>query len=109
VQKYCSVTNHIWVGLHVSFNNEAWKRLPPDLQEMAHKHFSAAALAERDDWQVMNKTEIETLTKGGLSFNTPDTKPFQDMLRKAGFYPDCKKQMGDEAWNLLEKYTGPLA
>jgi TRAP-type transport system periplasmic protein len=109
VQKYCSITNHIWVGLHVSFNNDAWKRLPPDLQEMAHKHFSAAALAERDDWQVMNKTEIDNLTKGGLTFNMPDTKPFQEMLRKAGFYPECKKQMGDEAWNLLEKYTGPLA
>src|SRR6201986_1064362 len=66
VQKYCSLTHHIWVGLHVSFNNDAWKRLPPDLQEMAHKHFNAAAMAERDDWQVMNKTEIDTLTKGGL-------------------------------------------
>ena len=30
-------------------------------------------------------------------------------LSKSGFYPDVKKQMGDEAWNLLEKYVGPLA
>jgi TRAP-type transport system periplasmic protein len=109
VQKYCSMTNHIWVGLHVVFNNEAWKRLPPDLQELAYKHFTAAAFAERDDWQVMDKTEIDKLTKGGLTFNTPDTKPFQEVLRKSGFYPDVKKQMGDEAWSLLEKYTGPLA
>lgn len=28
VQKYCSMTNHIWVGLHISFNTAAWKRLP---------------------------------------------------------------------------------
>jgi tripartite ATP-independent transporter DctP family solute receptor len=109
VQKYCSMTNHIWVGLHIAFNPAAWKALPPDLQELAHKHFSAAAMTERDDWQVMNKSEIDKLTKGGLTFNTPDTKPFQEALRKAGFYPDVKKQMGDEAWGLLEKYTGPLA
>ncbi|MBV8775571.1 MAG: TRAP transporter substrate-binding protein [Alphaproteobacteria bacterium] len=109
VQKYCSMTNHIWVGLHVSFNTAAWKRLPADLQDMTRKHFSAAALAERDDWQVMDKTEIEKLTKGGLTFVRPDTKPFQEALRKSGFYPDVKKQMGDEAWGLLEKYTGPLA
>jgi TRAP-type transport system periplasmic protein len=109
VQKYCSMTNHIWVGLHVSFNNDAWKRLPPDMQELAHKHFTAGAMAERDDWQVMDKTEADKMTKAGMVFNTPDTKPFQEALRKAGFYPDVKKQMGDEAWGLLEKYTGPLA
>jgi tripartite ATP-independent transporter DctP family solute receptor len=109
VQKYCSMTNHIWVGLHISFNNDAWKRLPADLQELCHKHFSAAALAERDDWQVMDKTEIDKMTKAGLTFVHPDTKPFQDALKKSGFYPDCKKQMGDEAWALLEKYTGALA
>jgi tripartite ATP-independent transporter DctP family solute receptor len=109
VQKYCSMTNHIWVGLHAAFNVDAWKRLPPDLQELAHKRLSEAAIAERADWQVMDKTEIDKMTKGGLTFNTPDTKPFQEALRKSGFYPDVKKQMGDEAWGLLEKYTGALA
>src|ERR1700730_7077935 len=109
VQKYCSMTNHIWVGLHISFNPAAWKRLPPDLQELTHKRFSEAAIAERADWQGMEKTEIDKMTKAGLVFNSPDTKPFQEALRKSGFYPDVKKQMGDEAWALLEKYVGPLA
>jgi tripartite ATP-independent transporter DctP family solute receptor len=109
VQKYCSMTNHIWVGLHVSFNTAAWKRLPSDLQAIAYKNFSAAALAERADWQVMDKTEIDKMKAGGLTFNSPDTNPFQEALRKSGFYPDVKKQMGDQAWALLEKYVGPLA
>src|SRR5215469_12580919 len=108
VQKYCSMTNHIWVGLHIAFNNDAWGRLPADLQGLCHKHFSEAALAERDDWQVMDKTEIDKMTKAGLAFNEPDTRPFQEVLKKSGFYPDCKQQMGDEAWALLEKYTGAL-
>ena len=102
------MTNHIWVGLHISFNTAAWKRLPPDLQELAHKRFSEAALTERADWQVMDKTEIDKMAKAGLVFNTPDIKPFQETLRKSGFYPDVKKQMGYEAWGLLEKYVGPL-
>ena len=109
VQKYCSMTNHIWVGLHVSFNNAAWKRLPADVQAIAYKNFSAAAIAERADWQVMDKTESDKLKAGGLTFNTPDAKPFQEALRKSGFYPDVKKQMGDAAWAMLEKYVGPLA
>jgi tripartite ATP-independent transporter DctP family solute receptor len=109
VQKYCSMTNHIWVGLHVAFNNAAWKRLPADLQALTYKHYSAAAMVERADWQVMDQTEIDKLSKGGLIFSKPDTKPFREALRKSGFYPDVKKQMGDEAWGLLEKYVGPLA
>jgi tripartite ATP-independent transporter DctP family solute receptor len=108
VQKYCSMTNHLWVGLHVSFNNQAWKKLPSDLQALAYKHLSQAALTERADWQVMDKQEVKHLTEKGLVFNTPDTKPFQDALRKSGFYPDMKKKLGDKAWALLEKAVGPL-
>ena len=109
VQKFCSMTNHIWVGLHISVNTAAWKRLPGDIQAIAYKNFAAAAMDEREDWQKMDKTEIAKLTAGGLTFKTPDTKPFQEALRKSGFYPDMKKEMGDEAWGLLEKYVGPLA
>src|SRR5271163_4314223 len=65
VQKYCSITNHTWAGIHYSFNPDAWKRLPPNLQELTHKHFSAAALAERADWQVMDKTEMDKMTAAG--------------------------------------------
>ncbi|HZT89031.1 MAG TPA: TRAP transporter substrate-binding protein [Stellaceae bacterium] len=109
VQKYCSMTNHIWVGLHVAFNMAAWKRLPSELQEIAYRNFSQAALAERADWQSMNQTEMDGLREKGLVFNTPDIKPFRDALRDSGFYPDMKKQLGDQAWALLEKYVGSLA
>ncbi|HUA56622.1 MAG TPA: TRAP transporter substrate-binding protein [Candidatus Sulfotelmatobacter sp.] len=109
VEKYCSVTNHLWAGLHVSFNNQAWRKLPSDLQEIAYRNLSQAALTERADWQVMDKGEVKNLTEKGLAFNTPDTKPFQEALRKSGFYPDMKKQLGDRVWGLLEKAVGPLA
>jgi tripartite ATP-independent transporter DctP family solute receptor len=108
VEKYCSMTNHLWVGLHVSFNNQAWRKLPSNLQEIAYRNLSQAALTERDDWQVMDKGEVQKMTEKGLVFNTPDTKPFQEVLRKSGFYPDMKKKFGDKAWGLLEKSVGPL-
>ena len=109
VQKYCSITNHVWAGIHYSFSNPAWKRLPPDLQQLSEKHFSAAAMTEREDWQKMTKDETQNLTGKGMIFNTPDTKPFQEVLKKAGFFGEMKKKSGDKAWALLEKYTGPLA
>jgi TRAP-type transport system periplasmic protein len=109
VQKYCSLTNHTWAGLNISFSNIAWKRLPPDLQALSEKHFNAKALEERADWQVMTKKEIENLKGKGMVFNSPDPKPFQDALRKTDFYPQMKKKSGDQAWALLEKYVGNLA
>jgi tripartite ATP-independent transporter DctP family solute receptor len=109
VQKYCSLTNHIWAGLNISFSNIAWKKLPRDLQEMSEKHFNEKALQERDDWQKMTKDEIETLKGKGMVFNSPDPKQFQDALRRTDFYPEMKKKSGDKAWALLEGYVGNLA
>jgi tripartite ATP-independent transporter DctP family solute receptor len=109
VQKYCSLTNHVWAGIHYSFGNAAWQRLPSDLQQLADKEFNAKALLERADWQVMTNNETKKLEGKGMAFNSPDTKPFQDELRKSGFYADMKKKSGDQAWALLEQYVGPLA
>ncbi len=109
VQKYCSLTNHIWAGLNVSFSNIAWQRLPRDLQELSEKHFNAKALEERADWQVMTRKEIENLKSKGMTFNSPDAKLFQDALRKTDFYTQMKKKSGDKAWALLQGYVGNLA
>jgi TRAP-type transport system periplasmic protein len=108
VQKYCSLTNHVWAGFHVSFSPPAWKKLPPDLQEIVRRNFDAAAVAERQDFVVMTQTEQQNLATKGLTFNAPDLKPFREALAKSGFYPDMKKTAGDQAWGLLEKYVGPL-
>jgi tripartite ATP-independent transporter DctP family solute receptor len=109
VQKYCSVTNHVWACIHYSFGNPYWDKLPGDLKDLSIKHFTAAALTERDDWQKMTADETKNLTGKGMVFNTPDVKPFQEVLKKAGFYGDMQKKSGDKAWALLEKYVGPLA
>ena len=51
------------------------------------------------------KAQLEKLN---IVFNAPDKKPFRDTLKAAGFYAEWKGKFGDEAWGLLEKYTGPL-
>lgn len=109
VQKYCSLTNHVWAGFHMSFNVPAWKALPPDVQHIVARNFNEQAVAERGDFVKMTETEQQTLTKKGLIFNKPDTQPFRDVLHKTGFYPEMKKTTGDQAWALLEQYVGALA
>jgi len=48
------------------------------------------------------------LKSKGMAFNTTDAEVFRAKLRAAGFYAEWHKKFGDEAWAVLEKYTGKL-
>lgn len=109
VQKYCSVTNHMWDGFWMLANAQSWAKLPADLQEIVARNFNEAALNERADVAKLNASLADSLKAKGMVFNAPDTEPFRAALRKAGFYAEWKGKYGDEAWAVLEKYAGSLA
>jgi tripartite ATP-independent transporter DctP family solute receptor len=109
VQKYCSLTNHMWDGFWFLANRRAWERLPENLQAVVAKHVNAAGENERRDVAKLNASLQEELTRNGMVFNRPDLAPFRDKLRKAGFYGEWKGKYGDEAWAILEKFTGKLS
>jgi tripartite ATP-independent transporter DctP family solute receptor len=108
VQKYCSLTNHMWDGYWVLANFRAWERLPADLQAIVARHLNDAALVERADVAKLNATLRADLEQKGLVFNAPANEPFRDVLRKAGFYVEWKQKYGADAWAILEKYSGKL-
>jgi len=108
VQKYCSLTNHMWDGFWFLASGKTWARLPKDLQAVVAKHINAAALNERDDIRRLNNSlEVELKTKG-LVFNTINPETFRAALKKSGFYAEWKQKYGPEAWTILEKYSGHL-
>jgi TRAP-type transport system periplasmic protein len=109
VQKYCSLTNHMWDGFWFLANQRAWQNLPDDVRAIVAKHINAAGLKERDDVAKLNASLQQDLTAKGLIFNRPDPAPFRDKLRAAGFYTEWKGKYGEEAWGLLEKSVGKLA
>jgi TRAP-type transport system periplasmic protein len=109
VQKYCSLTNHMWDGFWFLANKRAWEALPQDVRTIVAKNVNAAGLKERDDVAKLNATLQQDLAAKGLKFNQPDPAPFRDALRAAGFYTEWKKKYGDEAWAILEKAVGKLA
>ncbi len=109
VQKYCSMTNHMWDGFWMLANRRAWERLPVDLRTVVAKHWNEAALAERADTAKLNASLQGELAKQGLTFNQPKPDEFRGALRKAGFYAEWKGKYGAEAWALLEKASGALA
>jgi len=109
VQKYCSLTNHMWDGFWFLANKRAWERLPENLRAIVAKNINAAGMNERADVAAMNAGLQKDLTEKGMIFNntTPDT--FRAQLTKAGFYKEWQGKYGNEAWALLEKYSGKLA
>ncbi len=109
VQKYCSLTNHMWDGFWFLANQRAWEALPTDVRGIVVKNIDAAGLKEREDVAELNATLQKSLAAKGLVFNQPDAAPFREKLRAAGFYSEWRAKYGDEAWGLLEKSTGKLA
>jgi tripartite ATP-independent transporter DctP family solute receptor len=109
VQKYCSLTNHMWDGFWFLANKKAWEKLPADLQAIVAKHVNAAGMAERADVAALNATLQKDLAAKGMSFNTPSADAFRAHLRKAGFYAEWKAKFGDEGWAVLERAAGKLS
>jgi len=109
VQKYCSLTNHMWDGFWFLANRRAWEKVPEDLRAIVAKNINAAALKERGDTEKLNGSLRGELEGKGLVFNQPEVGPFREKLRSAGFYSEWKGKYGDEAWALLEKSVGKLS
>lgn len=109
VQKYCTLTNHMWSGFWFLANKAAWNKLPEPLRATVAKQLNAAALDERSDIAKANTKHMESLKAAGMQFNQPEAAPFRAALQQAGFYRDWRGKLGDRAWSALEKYVGPLA
>ncbi|KAB2871010.1 MAG: TRAP transporter substrate-binding protein [Bauldia sp.] len=106
VQKYLSITNHMWDGFWFLANKRAWERLPEDLREIVARNINEAAVKEREDVAALNATLRGELEANGMVINEPDTASFRQKLADAGFYAEWKKNYGDDAWAILEKAVG---
>ena len=109
VQKYCSLTNHMWDGFWFLANKKAWEKLPADLQAIVARNINAAGMKERTDVAELNAGLQKDLAAKGMTFNATHADAFRAQLRKAGFYAEWKGKFGDEGWAILERSVGKLA
>jgi len=107
VQKYLSVTNHMWSAFHMLANQEAWKALPPDIQSVVARNNAKYAVLQRRDVEGRNNSLADKLRRRGMVSNNADTSGFRPRL--GGFYKKWRGEFGDTAWTLLEKRSGRLA
>lgn len=108
VQKYCSLTNHVWDAYWILGNRRAVERLPKDIQEIVRREFDKAASDERADIQALSNSLRTDLAAKGLQMIEVDKKAFKDALTKANFYRDLRTKFGEEAWKLLQDNVGRL-
>ena len=109
VQKYCSMTNHMWDGYWFLANRRAWDKLPPAAQETVARELNKSAIDERADVAALNAGLRGKLQASGLAFNDLDPAPFRDTLKRAGFFRDWQAKYGPEAWGILESQVGSLS
>jgi tripartite ATP-independent transporter DctP family solute receptor len=109
VQKYCSMTNHVWDGYWICCNKDAWNALPADLQAITQKSFNDVALLQRQDIAKLNGSTQGVLEAKGMVFNNCDADSFRKVLKEAGFYAEWRGKIGSEAWDLLEKSVGKIS
>lgn len=108
VQKYVSVTNHMWSAYHFLGNMKAWKALPPDIQQIVERNLAKYALLQRADTVRLNAALADVLVRKGMALNHADVASFRLKLAESGFYGKWKSAFGAQAWTLLEATSGSL-
>ncbi len=108
VQKYLSMTNHMWDGFWILANGDAWRKLPKDIQDVVVRRFNEAGVKQRADVEGLNQTLAKTLAGHGMDIRTPDAESFRAQLKTAGYYKEWQGKFGSTAWALLKKHVGEL-
>ncbi len=109
VQKYVSMTDHMWDGFWMLGNKRGFASLPPDTQAIIARELNRSAVDERADIAALNGSVAGDLKSKGLTFAEPDKPAFRAALKTAGFYAEWKQKYGDQAWAILEAEVGSLA
>ncbi len=109
VQKYLSQTNHMWDGFWFLANGKTWAALPADVRDAIARNLNRSAIEQRGDIRKLNDTLQSELEGKGLEFIKVDPAPFRAKLKSAGFFKEWRGKYGEQAWAVLEKFTGPIS
>ena len=107
VQKYASMTNHMWTGFNLIANLKTWQRLPAGVQGIIERNAAKYVRLQRADNNALNAALPVRLKRQGMIFNEAEASTFRNRL--GPFYAHWKEIVGQRAWELLEKHAGKLA
>lgn len=108
VQKFCTISNHVWDAYWILGNRRAVERLPKDIQEIVRRELDKAATDERADIAALSVSARDDLKSKGVQIIDADKNSFKEMLAKGTFYKDLRARFGEDAWKLLQNSVGSL-
>jgi TRAP-type transport system periplasmic protein len=103
VQKFLSLTGHIWGSANFQINKNLWDKLPKDLQEIVQKNAIKYAEYERKLIQQSDVDVIAELKKKGMKVNEVDTKPFK--AATSPIYEKYGETFGKDLMDLVKMYS----
>lgn len=106
VQKFVSLTNHMWDGLSVIFNKAKLDALPADQRKVVEDTLNEFAVLQRKDMvELMTSLRTSLASERGMQVNEVQMPLFRKKLADTGFYDEWRKIIGNDAWALYEKAT----
>ncbi|MBL8669156.1 MAG: TRAP transporter substrate-binding protein [Alphaproteobacteria bacterium] len=103
VQKYLTLTRHMYQAMFHVVNAGAWKKLSADQQKVMREESAAAGKLTRELLQSEEAGLIEDLKKKGMTVAAPDTAPFQKAMGPAN--EEIKKFAGADNVTTFMKYV----
>jgi TRAP-type C4-dicarboxylate transport system substrate-binding protein len=107
LQKYVSITNHLWSGFNLIANLKTWNGLREDDRKAIERNAAKFVAMQRKENATLNESARARLTQQGMVFNDADTATFRAKL--GSFYAHWEETVGQRAWTLLEAHAGKLA
>lgn len=109
VQKYVSMSDHIWSGYWTLVNPDVWNRMPKEIQTIVSTEWNKSTVQARADNEKLTKSQRDQLIAKGMIFNDVDKASLKKKLSESGYYTRWKAEFGTKAWDALEKYANKLA
>ena len=78
VQKYISLTGHLFSPTPVFIAKDYYETMPAEYQTAVLEAAQEAAIYEREQIDEQNVSGLEELTAGGMEANDPEKAPFQE-------------------------------
>lgn len=86
VQKYLTMTRHVYQSLFQVVNARSWAKLTPGQQQIVREESTSAGQAERRQLEAEEQGQITKMEQAGMKVTTPDLAPF-----RAAMVPAYKK------------------
>jgi len=105
VQKYLSVTRHIYGTAPTSVSDITWAKLPPDLQDVLKQAVARSVVVQRQAASGNEAAQLQQLKDFGMEVvEDPDRAAFRDAMKPAwDLYTD---RFGDEGQALIDAIRG---